>query len=452
MLLLYLCFLHFYLVSRKEEEGSISVAKATIPLAEELRPDTLEDIYGQDHLLGTDGFITRIIHSKKPLSILLWGPPGSGKTSIARLYAKAFGLHFESMSPVFSGIADLRKIIQTAETTPLFSKGTVLFVDEIHRFNKAQQDAFLPFIEKGTIVLVGATAENPSFYLNNALLSRLRVLVLNPLDEDALDKIATRYEAKKGSLPLTPEARKELIFLSQGDGRYLLNLIENIRSLPKEEFKDHVLDVPELDQVLQKRAALFDRAGDQHYNLISALHKSVRGSDPDAALYWFARMLEGGEEPLFIARRLIRMASEDIGLADPQALILAVASRDAYEMLGSPEGELALAQTVVYMALAPKSISVYAAYGSARKAASETTHYDPPHVILNAPTPLMKKQGYGKGYIYDPDTPESFSGQNYFPDKLERPVFYEPVERGFEREMSKRLEYFKNLRKKKQKE
>lgn len=431
------------LINRK---GSI------IPLAEELRPSSLDEIYGQDHLLGPNGFITRIIQSKKPLSILLWGPPGSGKTSLARLYAKAFNMHFESMSPVFSGIADLRKLIQTVEATPLFSQGTVLFVDEIHRFNKAQQDAFLPFIEKGTIVLVGATAENPSFYLNNALLSRLRVLVLNPLDEDALEKIALRYESKKGPLPLTEEARKELLFLSQGDGRYLLNLIENIRSVPPEEFKNHLLDVPELDQVLQKRAALFDRAGDQHYNLISALHKSVRGSDPDAALYWFARMLEGGEEPLFIARRLIRMASEDIGLADPQALPLTVAAKDAYEMLGSPEGELALAEAVVYLALAPKSISVYAAYGAARKVAAETSQYDPPHIILNAPTTLMKKQGYGKGYIYDPDTPESFSGQEYFPEKLGRQSFYEPVERGFEREMSKRLRYFQNLREKKKEE
>lgn len=424
------------------------MAKETLPLAEEMRPKELVDIYGQEHLIGPDGFITRIIQSGKPLSILLWGPPGSGKTSIARLYAKAFNMHFESMSPIFSGIADLRKIIQNTENTPLLSRGTLLFVDEIHRFNKAQQDAFLPFIEKGTIVLVGATAENPSFYLNNALLSRLRVLELNPLDEHALEKIAARYEAKNKALPLTEEARKELFFLAQGDGRYLFNLIENLRSLPQEG--NRLLDVQELDQVLQKRAALFDRGGDQHYNLISALHKSVRGSDPDAALYWFARMLEGGEAPLFIARRLIRMASEDIGLADPQALPLAIAAKDAYEMLGSPEGELSLAQVVVYLALAPKSIAVYAAYNKARKTASETSQLEPPRIILNAPTTLMKKQGYGKGYIYDPETAESFSGQNYFPDKLGRQAFYEPVERGFEREMGKRLEYFKKLREKKQ--
>lgn len=424
------------------------MSKKPIPLAEKLRPSSLDQVFGQDHLLGEKGFITRTIQSGTPLSIILWGPPGCGKTSIARLYAKAFNLRFETLSAVFSGIADLRKIIQDIEATPLFNQGTVLFVDEIHRFNKAQQDAFLPFIEKGTIVLVGATAENPSFYLNNALLSRVRVLTLNPLDDTALSQLLARYEEKEGPLHLPEHARHHLFEFAQGDGRYLLNLIENLKHLSPEEMADEA----QFLQILQKRAALFDRAGDQHYNLISALHKSVRGSDPDAALYWFTRILEGGEQPLFIARRLIRMATEDIGLADPQALSLAVAARDAYEMLGSPEGELALAEVVVYLSLAPKSNAVYKAYGKAREAASKTTHLDPPHIILNAPTKLMKQQGYSKGYIYDPDTSESFSGQDYFPKELGRQTFYEPVERGFEREMIKRSDYFKSLRdKKKQK-
>lgn len=413
------------------------------PLAEELRPNSLDQIYGQEHLLGEHGFLTGLIKAHKPLSIILWGPPGCGKTSIARLYAKAFGLNFQSMSAVFSGIADIRKIVKEIEETPLFNKGTLLFVDEIHRFNKAQQDAFLPYIEKGTIILVGATVENPSFYLNNALLSRVRVLTLNPLHEEALEAILKRYESKKGPLPLTEEARKLLIYTAQGDGRYLLNLVENITS-------EELLNEESLKALIQKRAALFDKGDDQHYNLISALHKSVRGSDPDAALYWFARMLEGGEEPLFIARRLIRMASEDIGLADPQALPLAIAARDAYEMLGSPEGELSLAEVVIYLALAPKSNATYLAYSAARKEAGESSYLSPPAIILNAPTKLMRELGYGKGYQYDPDVPGGFSGQNYFPDDLERKRFYEPVERGFEREMRKRVEYFEKARSKKE--
>ncbi len=420
----------------------------TTPLAEQLRPSTLSDIFGQDHLLGNNGFITHAIQSGKPLSIILWGPPGCGKTSIARLYAKAFNMHFETLSAVFSGVADLKRIIKETEETPLFGKGTVLFVDEIHRFNKAQQDAFLPFLERGTIILVGATAENPSFYLNSALLSRVRVLTLNPLDSDAMEQILQRCETKIGPLPLTAEARHYILQIAQGDGRYLLNLIENILALKAKT----PLDVAQISPVLQKRSPFFDRAGDQHYNLISALHKSVRGSDPDAALYWFARMLEGGEEPLFLARRLIRMASEDIGLADPQALTLAIAARDAYEMLGSPEGELALAQMVIYLALAPKSNATYTALGKAKKAASDTTQLSPPATILNAPTKLMKDLGFGKGYIYDHDTPEGFSGQNYFPDEMERQKFYEPMERGFEREMNKRIDYFEKLRKRKNEE
>ncbi len=415
------------------------------PLAEQLRPQALEEVVGQDSIVGPEGFITKIIKSGRPLSIILWGPPGSGKTSIARLYAKAFNIPFYSMSAVFSGIADLKKIVKEIEETPLFHQGAVLFVDEIHRFNKAQQDAFLPYVEKGTIVLVGSTAENPSFYLNDALLSRVRVLSLKPLDETALNLLLQRYESQRKPLSLTEEARKYLIFSAQGDGRFLLNLVENLESVDSSS----PLDENALQNYMQRRSALYDRQGDQHYNLISALHKSVRGSDPDAALYWFARMLEGKEDPLFLARRLIRMASEDIGLADPQALQLCIAARDTYEMLGSPEGELALAEAVVYLALAPKSNALYTAYNKARDIASQTTQMSPPAIILNAPTKLMKKMGYGKGYEYDHDVEDAFSGQNYFPEGLERKEFYEPVERGFEREMKKRKEYFINLRKNK---
>lgn len=413
------------------------------PLAEQLRPRKLCEIVGQDHLTGPKGFISKIIASGKPLSIILWGPPGCGKTSIARLYAKAFAMRFETLSAVFSGIGDLRKIIQDVEAAPLMGKGIVLFVDEIHRFNKAQQDAFLPFMENGTITLIGATAENPSFYLNKSLLSRSRILSLHPLDSTALEQLIAKYEIERTPLPLTPGARKLLCQAAQGDGRYLLNLIENVQSLNT----DSPLDEHELEKYIQTRAALFDRSGDQHYNLISALHKSVRGSDPDAALYWFTRILEGGEEPLFLARRLIRMASEDVGLADPQALTLAVAAKDAYEMLGSPEGELALAEVVIYLALAPKSNALYMAFKQAKELAARSAHLAPPKIILNAPTKLMKQLDYGKDYIYDHDTPQGFSGQNYFPDNLARQSFYKPVKRGFEREMQKRLTYFASLRK-----
>lgn len=412
------------------------------PLAEALRPQSLDEVVGQVHILGKQGLITRSIQSGTPLSIILWGPPGSGKTSIARLYAKAFNMRFVSISAVFSGVADIKKIVKDTEETPLLSKSTLLFVDEIHRFNKAQQDAFLPYVENGLLVLVGSTAENPSFYLNAALLSRVRVLPLYPLDPVSLEKLIQRFEDRFEPLPLTNEARQLLIAWSQGDGRYLYNLIENLRAAPA----THTLDENELSQILQKRSPLFDKSGDQHYNLISALHKSVRGSDPDAALYWFARMLEGGEEPLFIARRLIRMATEDIGLADPQALPLAIAARDAYDMLGSPEGELALAEVVVYLALAPKSNAIYTAYGNARQSASQTGHLSPPMIILNAPTKTMKTLGYGKGYRYDHDESEAFSGQEYFPDGMSHESFYNPVERGFEREMKKRMEYFQKLR------
>lgn len=418
----------------------------SIPLAEQLRPKNLSDIVGQNHLLGADGLITYIIKTGKPLSIILWGPPGCGKTSLARLYAKAFSMRFESLSAVFSGIADLKKIIKEMEEKPLLGRSILLFVDEIHRFNKAQQDAFLPFLENGQIVLVGATAENPSFYLNDALLSRTRVLKLNALTEESLEMILQRYEAHHGgNLNLASDARQYLIHLAQGDGRYLINLIENLLGIGQET-QGTLIQLAELEKLLQKRAPLFDKGGDQHYNLISALHKSVRGSDPDASLYWFCRILEGGEDPRFLARRMIRMASEDVGLADPQALTVAMAGRDAYEMLGSPEGELALAEVVVYLALAPKSNAIYTAYNRAKELASETCHLGPPPIILNAPTKLMKGMGYGKGYLYDHDTPAGFSGQNYFPPGMERYHFYQPVERGFEREMKKRVDYFSKLR------
>lgn len=412
------------------------------PLADQLRPQTLEEIVGQVDVLGVGGFIPSTIAAKKPLSMILWGPPGCGKTSIARLYAKAFTMDFRSLSAIFSGVADLKKIVKHIKETPLLSKGTTLFVDEIHRFNKAQQDAFLPFIEDGTIVLIGATAENPSFYLNDALLSRVTVLQLKSLEANALRQILERCEKIKGPLSLTPEAKSYLYQLAQGDGRYLLNLIETIQTKKTET----PLNPEDLQQFLQKRPPLFDRASDQHYNIISALHKSIRGSDPNSSLYWFARMLEGGEDPLYIARRLIRIASEDIGLADPQALQLAMAAKGAYEMLGTPEGELALAEVVVYLALAPKSNAIYTAYKEARALASKTSQYGPPPHILNAPTPLMKRMNHGKGYAYDHDTPQGFSGQNYAPDGVEIPSFYKPVERGFEREMKKRLEYFSRLR------
>lgn len=415
-----------------------------IPLAEQLRPKNLSEIVGQDHLLGSNGLIPSIIKTGVPLSIILWGPPGSGKTSIARLYAKAFSMRFTSISAIFSGIADLRKILTDVEETPLFGQSILLFVDEIHRFNKAQQDAFLPFLENGKLILVGSTVENPSFYLNDALLSRVRVLKLNALSDEDLEILLKRYESFKGVLNLDADARNYIKLLAHGDGRYLYNLIENLTGLLGSE----PITLASLENFLQSKPALFDKGADQHYNLISALHKSVRGSDPDASIYWFSRMVNGGEDPLFIARRLIRMASEDIGLADPQALMMAIAARDAYEMLGSPEGELALAQVVIYLALSPKSNAVYTAFNHAKEIASETNHLSPPTIILNAPTKLMKKMGYGKGYIYDHETSFGFSGQNYFPKEMKRTDFYHPVNRGFEREMKKRIDYFNKIRSK----
>lgn len=413
------------------------------PLSEQLRPQTLADIAGQEHLCGPQGLITRIIQGQRPLSLLLWGPPGCGKTTIARLYAQAFQAEFISFSAIFHGTGDLKKIIEESQKSPLLQTQKIIFVDEIHRFNKAQQDAFLPFIENGMIILVGATTENPSFALNNALLSRLRVLTLNPLSESALEQILTRYEKRERLLPLTPRARLLFLQLAQGDGRHLFNMIENLATVQSP------LDEQELLKLLQRRAPLYDRSEEIHHNLISALHKSVRGSDPDAALYYFARMLEGGEDVAYLARRIVRMAVEDIGLADPEALTLTLNAWQAYDHLGSPEGELALAQAVVYLALAPKSNAIYIAYKAARKLAAETSHLTPPAAILNAPTKLMKDLGYGKGYQYDHDAIDAFSGQNYFPEGLERPSFYQPVLRGFEREMQKRKEYFERLREKK---
>ncbi len=410
-----------------------------IPLAERLRPQSLSEVVGQDQLLGKGALIPRTLEARRPLSILLWGPPGCGKTTLARCYAKAFDARFVSLSAVFSGVADIKKVVQQAEGQPLFGE-TVLFVDEIHRFNKAQQDAFLPYLEKGTIILIGATTENPSFSLNDALLSRMRVLTLNALDDEALELLLSRYEEKEGALSLSTEARGYLREVAQGDGRYLLNMVENLHGIKEP------LEVDALRELLQKRSALFDRGGDQHFNLISALHKSVRGSDPDAALYWFYRILEGGEDPLFLARRVIRMASEDIGLADPQALVQAMSARDAFQMLGSPEGELAIAQAVVYLALAPKSNAIYVAAKAAQQSAKKTGNLSPPKIILNAPTKLMKQEGYGAGYQYDHDTPQGCSGQNYFPDDVQPETYYRPVERGFERDLTKRIAYFAQFR------
>lgn len=410
-----------------------------VPLAEQLRPQTIEEMVGQSHLIGENGFITKSIATGRPLSILLWGPPGCGKTTLARLYAKAFDGQFITFSAVLHGVADLKKTIQKAKDTPLFSRQLIIFIDEIHRFNKAQQDALLPFVEDGTITLIGATTENPSFSLNNALLSRLRLLVLNPLTNADLQTLLARYEKP---LPLTEDAKSALVQMASGDGRHLINMLENLSSAPLEP----LIDQEQLAEWVQKRPALYDKGDEGHYNLISALHKSIRGSDPDAALYWFARMIEGGEDPKFLARRLIRMASEDIGLADPDALEITLSAWRAYDQLGSPEGELALAQAVLYLALAPKSNALYVAFKQASEHAKSTNQHNPPKIILNAPTKLMKGLDYGKGYKYDHDEPHGFSGQNYFPDEIDRPSFYHPVERGFEREMKKRLYYFKKLR------
>jgi putative ATPase len=415
------------------------------PLADKLRPTQLSEVVGQDHLLGPDGALTRMLATRSLGSLVFWGPPGTGKTTVARLLAQATDLHFEQISAIFTGVADLKKVFEDARVRRETGQGTLLFVDEIHRFNRAQQDSFLPVMEDGTIVLVGATTENPSFELNAPLLSRARVLVFKSLDPDAIEKLLTRAEEiEHRKLPLDADAREALKRMADGDGRAALTLAEEIWRAAR---KDEVFSPAQLTEIVQRRAPIYDKAQDGHYNLISALHKSVRGSDPDAALYYLCRMLDAGEPPLYIARRVVRMAVEDIGLADPQALVIANAAKEAYDFLGSPEGELAIAQAVIYVATAPKSNAAYTAYGAAMRAARDAGSLLPPKHILNAPTKLMKEENYGRGYAYDHDAEEGFSGQDYFPEQLGRQQFYDPPERGFEREIRKRLEYWAKLRK-----
>jgi putative ATPase len=413
------------------------------PLADRLRPRRLEEVVGQDHLLGESGPIGRMAKAGRLTSMILWGPPGTGKTTIARLLARQTNYAFEQLSAVFSGVADLRKAFEAARHRRAMGRATLLFVDEIHRFNRAQQDGFLPFVESGVVTLIGATTENPSFELNGALLSRCQVFVLRRLDVGALARLLERAEAfESRPLPVTDGAREAMIAMADGDGRYLLTLAEALYSLTPSE----PLDVAAMSAVLQKRSPAYDKDREEHYNLISALHKSVRGSDPDAALYWLARMLAGGEDPLFIARRLVRIASEDIGGADPTALTVALAAKDAYDFLGSPEGELALAQACVHLAAAPKSVAVYQAFGSASARAAETGSLMPPAHIRNAPTRLMKDLGYGQGYVYDPGTDTGFSGQNYFPEGLARESFYQPRGDGAEAEVKTRLQRWAQAR------
>ncbi len=424
-------------------QGGLFEAQAPRPLADRLRPGTLDEVVGQDHILNPEAPLGRMVAQGRLASLVLWGPPGCGKTTIARLLADVSALEFTPISAVFSGVADLRRIFEEARRRRQDGRGTLLFVDEVHRFNRAQQDSFLPYVEDGSVTLIGATTENPSFEINAALLSRCQVLVLQRLDAAALEQLLARAENIAGrTLPLESQARTALKAMADGDGRFLLNLVEELFAAPP----GPELDTAALAQAVQRRAPLYDKSQDGHYNLISALHKSVRGSDADAALYWLARMLAGGEDPRYIARRMVRMAVEDIGLADPQALPQSLAAWDTYERLGSPEGELALAQCVVYLATAPKSNAAYRAFAAAMRSARETGSLMPPKHILNAPTRLMKDIGYGAGYEYDHDTKESFSGQNYFPDGLARQTFYDPPDRGFEREIRRRLDYWQKLR------
>ncbi|TCP60396.1 recombination protein MgsA [Rhodovulum bhavnagarense] len=430
-----------------DQSNGSNVPSGHRPLADRLRPKRLADVIGQDHILGRDAPLGVMLASGTLSSVIFWGPPGVGKTTIARLLADETDLHFVQISAIFTGVADLKKVFEAARMRQANGQGTLLFVDEIHRFNKAQQDGFLPHMEDGTILLVGATTENPSFELNAALMSRAQVLVLERLDLAHLELLAQRAEHELGhALPLTGPARDSLLEMADGDGRALLNLVEQVAAWTVEG----ALSPTDLARRLQRRAAQYDKSGEAHYNLISALHKSVRGSDPDAALYWFSRMLEGGEDPRFLARRITRMAIEDIGLADPQAQTVCLDAWAVYERLGSPEGELALAQAVLYLALAPKSNAGYAAYKNARAAARRSGSEPPPKHILNAPTQMMKDQGYGVGYEYDHDTEAGFSGQDYFPEAMKRGVYYIPVERGFERELKRRLDYFTKLRAKRQ--
>ncbi len=415
------------------------------PLADRLRPQTLAEVTGQAHLTGEDGVLRRMIEAGSLGSMIFWGPPGTGKTTVARLLSGEAGLAFEQISAIFSGVADLKKVFEAARLRRMDGRQTLLFVDEIHRFNRAQQDSFLPVMEDGTVILVGATTENPSFELNAALLSRARVLTFRSHDEESLEELLRRAETVEGKpLPLTKDARASLIRMADGDGRSVLTLAEEVWRAAR---KDELFDPDMLVKIVQRRAPVYDKAQDGHYNLISALHKSVRGSDPDAALYYLARMFDAGEDPLYLGRRLVRMAVEDIGLADPQALVICNAAKDAYDYLGSPEGELALAQACVYLATAPKSNAVYTAFKAATQAAKQNGSLLPPKHILNAPTKLMRTEGYGDGYRYDHDEPDAFSGQNYFPEKMGRQTFYDPPERGFEREIRKRLDWWSKLRK-----